>query len=58
MNLTKPNVTPKRLGRKWIFLEAFSLKSIIFGDGSSNKKWRPCLKAFLSTLFRRIFRYF
>ena len=48
----------QNLSKKWNFLDVFSLKSIIFGGGNSNIKWRPCLKAFLSILFRKIFKHF
>ena len=48
----------QNLSKKWIFLDVPSLGSIIFGGGNSNIKWRPCLKAFLSILFRKIFKHF
>ena len=59
-NLTKYNVTPKEmqiLSRISNFPKLSSLESIIFGGGNSNIKWRPCLKAFLSILFRKIFKH-
>ena len=47
----------QNLSRIRIFLDVSSSESIIFGGGSSNIKWRPCLKAILSILFRKIFKH-
>jgi hypothetical protein len=48
----------QNLSRIRIFLDVSSLESINFGGGNSNIKWRPCLKAFLSILFQKIFKHF
>jgi hypothetical protein len=52
--VTKPNVSTRikqRFETNLVVSNDFSLESIIFGGGNSNKKWRPCLMAFLSILF-------